>query len=186
MRNITGALDTALQADRVRPAILASFGTSGGDVFVWSGVGDLLWNGDTYQGVGNFGGITMIQETEQVQATGAQLILSGIPSTLVSIALQSMQQGRPAQIYVGAFDLTTGTLIVDPYLVFEGLTDVPEIDDTGDTASISISAESRLVKLETPLVRRYTDLDQKLRDPMDKGFEFVPSLQDKQILFGGG
>lgn len=184
-RDITAGLDTALQADRVRPAVLASFGTSGGDIFVWSGVGDLVFDGDTYLGVGTFGGISAVDETDEVEATGTQLVLSGVPPALISIALQSMQQGRPVKIYVGALDLVTNALIVDPYLVFEGLTDVPEIDDTGDTTSIAITSENRLIRLETARIRRYTDLDQKLRDPTDKGFEFVPSLQDKQIIFGG-
>jgi len=185
-RDITGALDTALQAPRVRPAILVEIGASGIILYMWSGIGDLIWGGNTYLGVGNFGGISTIHETDEVEATGAQLVLTGVPASMISIALQSMQQGRPAKILLGALDLATNALIADPYLVFEGLTDVPEIDDTGETASIAISAENRLIKLETPLERRYTDLDQKLRDPSDRGFEYVPALQDRQILFGGG
>jgi hypothetical protein len=185
-RDITVGLDNALQASRVRPALLVKIGTSGADIFAWSGIGDLVWDGDTYLGVGTFGGIDTVEETDEVEATGTRLILTGVPTALISVMLQSMEQGRPAQIWLAALDLVTNALIADPYLVFEGLTDVPEIDDAGDAAAIAVSTENRLIKLETPLERRYTDLDQKLRDPTDRGFEYVPGLQDKQILFGSG
>jgi len=40
--------------------------------------------------------------------------------------------------------------------------------------------------LETPLNRRYTDQDQKNLFAGDRGLEFVESLQDKSIVWGGG
>jgi len=35
-----------------------------------------------------------------------------------------------------------------------------------------------------PDTRRYTDADQQSRFPGDKGLEYVPSMQDKQIVWG--
>ena len=37
-----------------------------------------------------------------------------------------------------------------------------------------------------PRVRRYTLEDQKLNFPNDKGLEFIPSLQNKDITWGRG
>src|SRR3546814_10063587 len=94
-------------------------------------------------------------------------------------------QGLPAKLWLGAMD-SSGSVIADPYLVFEGLTDVAEIDEGGETATISISADNRLIDLERPRTRRYTQEAQQIDDATDLGFEFVPSLQDVEILFGRG
>src|SRR3546814_19533462 len=51
-----------------------------------------------------------------------------------------VRQGLPAKLWLGAMD-SSGSVIADPYLVFEGLTDVAEIEEGGETETISISAE---------------------------------------------
>ena len=62
------------------------------------------------------------------------------------------------------------------------------VTEQAETATITIQAENRLVDLERPRIRRYSDEDQKsdTANASDVGFEFVPSLQDKVITFGGG
>jgi hypothetical protein len=63
--------------------------------------------------------------------------------------------------------------------------DVMTIDETGETCSITLTAENRLIDLERPRVRRYTSEDQKSLHPNDKGFDFVNSLQEAEIKWGG-
>jgi hypothetical protein len=58
------------------------------------------------------------------------------------------------------------------------------IEENVETASISVTAENVLVKLERPVIRRLTNEDQKSRFPSDRGLEFVASLQDKEIFWG--
>ena len=58
------------------------------------------------------------------------------------------------------------------------------INDTGETLTISVSIESRLIDLERPRIWRYTSEDQKRVYPTDKGFDFVNDLQSKQIIWG--
>ena len=62
--------------------------------------------------------------------------------------------------------------------------DTMGIEDTGDTANISLTAESRLIDLERSRERRYTSEDQKIDYPNDKGLEFIADLQDKEIVWG--
>ena len=63
--------------------------------------------------------------------------------------------------------------------------DVMTIEDAGATATINVSAESRLIDLDRSRTRRFTSEDQKIDYPNDKGLEMVASLQDKQITWGG-
>jgi hypothetical protein len=58
------------------------------------------------------------------------------------------------------------------------------IDEGPETATIAVGAESRLIDLQRPRVRRYTHESQKSRFPNDKGFEFVNDLQDKKFAWG--
>lgn len=183
-RDLTTALGNALLADRVQPIILAKINTSGGDVRVWSGIGDITFASEIYNGVGNFGGISEVEENTDLGAAGITFNLSGVPSEMVSIALGQIQSNRPATVWLGALDLSTGALIADPYQLFTGFTDVPSIDEGPESAIISLTAENKLIDLDRPRTRRYTTEDQQIDDPTDVGFDFVPSLQDAQVVWG--
>lgn len=68
--------------------------------------------------------------------------------------------------------------------VFTGELDQMNILEAADTATIQVTAENVLVRLERPVVRRFTDQDQKSRYPGDRGLEFIAGLQDKEIFWG--
>jgi hypothetical protein len=110
--------------------------------------------------------------------------LSGIPSEMISISLSQVEHNRPATVWLGALDLSTGALIADPYQLFTGFTDVPTIEEGGDTSTITLTAENKLIDLDRARTRRYTTEDQQIDDPTDLGFEFVPSLQDATVVWG--
>ncbi|MDV2503076.1 MAG: hypothetical protein RX318_03905 [bacterium] len=182
-RNLTAGTLAELTKASVRPIVLVEITFASSTVRLWTGIGDLIWNSLTWQGVGHFGTISPIEETSDIRAAGLTLKLSGIPSSLISSALADVRRGKAVKVYLG-FLSEAGAVIVDPYLAFSGRADVASIEEGGDTASISIQAESRLIDLERPRERRYDDEDQKIDYPDDKGFEFVPSLQDKSVVWG--
>ena len=183
-RTITAAMETASLAAAVYPIFLVELETSAGTTYAWSGIGDLVWDGKTYTGVGHLGSISDIEETAELKASGITLTLSGIPTSILSLTLNSMQQGRTASVYFGAFN-SSNQLIADPLLIFQGLTDVPTMEDGGETATVSITVESLEVDWSRQRIRRYTPEDQKLIDATDRGFEYVASLQDTKFQWGG-
>ena len=183
-RTISAALLTALSAERVFPMILAEGIFDSGALRVWNGTGSLDALGETWVGTGLMLSISPIEETAELRAAGVNIGLSGIPSALVSIALAEDYQGRPARIYIGAFDDSTGAVIVDPIKVFEGRIDTMPIQDSGETATIIITVESRLIRLESASRRRFTVQDQKIEFPNDKGLNHVAAIQDVQIVWG--
>jgi hypothetical protein len=183
-RDLHADFSTAVQLDEIHPIMLFKVNTSGGDVRVWSGIGDLTYDSETYIGTGTFGGVSATNERTDLTASGVTLSLSGIPSSLVSTALGQVQQGRLCQVWMALLNTSTGALVDDPYELFAGFSDVTVLTEQGETSTISIQAENRLVDLERARIRRYTDEDQKSEHSADIGFKFVPSLQDKVILFG--
>lgn len=183
MRDLTSGVQTAIAADQVSPILLFQGEFASGTVRVWSGIGDLAWNSATWNGVGDLGGISAITESEDVQANGITVTLSGIPSDLISLALGDAVQGKLGKVYFGFLD-SSGAVIADPVLMFEGRLDIPAIQEDGENAIIQITYESRLIDLQKPRQSLYTHEDQKTRYPSDMGFEFVPSLQDQSITWG--
>ena len=168
----------------VRPILLASFDFETVIDRAWSGFGELQWNGHTWYGAGNLGKVSSVEETTELRATGASFQLSGIPADLIQKVSTFPIQGHKAELYLGFMDADFETLIMDPVLIFDGRMDTAEIADGGETATITITAESRLRDLERSRIRRYTDSDQQSRFPGDKGLEYVPSLQDKRLVWG--
>jgi hypothetical protein len=77
-RNLDPTLASALDNGTIQPAFLAMLTLKSGVEYVWSGVGDMVFNGQTYKGVGDLGSIGPITEGISVQADGTTVTLSGI------------------------------------------------------------------------------------------------------------
>ena len=152
-----------------------------GTLRVWNGYGDLTIDSNVYTGGGTLIGVSAIEEAAEIGAKGVSMSLTGISSSILTTALTENYQYRIANIYVGA--ITSGT--VSSYKVLSGRMDVMTIAEEGETCTITLTAESRLIDLERPRLRRWTSEDQKALDANDKGFEFVNSLQEASIKWGG-
>jgi hypothetical protein len=170
-------------AQVVRPIILVKAEFDSADVLMWSGTGDLDWDGQTWIGTGQLLRVDAVEESVEMKAVGTTVTLSGIPSDLLSLALQEDYPGRPLTVYLGAFN-DSDEVIASPVILFKGRMDVMTISEGGDTSSIEVTVENRLIDFERPRERRYTSEDQKIDFPNDKGFEFVSTIQDKEIVWG--
>lgn len=177
MRAITAGVLAELGKQKVTPFVACQIQFSDHTLYVWTGFGTLTWNSNDYIGVGNLAGIGVIQETTEVRANGIQLSLSGIPADMISEALSYCRQGLPVQLWLGVLN-SSGGVIADPATAFIGRMDTVSIDEGADTATITISVEGRLIDLQRPRIRRYTDDDQQRTSPGDKGFQYVPMVQD--------
>ncbi len=177
MKDLTAAFIAELQATVKSPAIFFQGDFATGTVYLWSGLGPIDWNGQTWSGVGTFTSISQISETSNVRADGIVCTLSGITEAIRSLVLGEVQQGKEGIVYIGFID-TDGNVVVDPANAFEGRLDVPSMKDGGKDITVSLTYETRLRDLQRPREFRYTNESQKLLFPNDIGFEYVPSIQD--------
>lgn len=186
-RTLTSGMQAVATADIVRPIFLVRMvfdsSESPNELNLWSGVGDLTYDSETYTGVGDLLSISSVTETADMQASGINVVLTGVKSSLVVIAKDHEYQGRPLTVMLGAFD-ASGSLIANPTTVFAGFMDTMTIAESGDTSTISIAVENKLIAFERSKIRRYTAEDQKIDHPTDKGFEFVTSIVQKEIIWG--
>jgi hypothetical protein len=182
-RNLTAGFQTETLASALRPVLFFEIAHSGGTSRAWTGYGSIVWNGQTWTGVGHFLSVAPIEEASDVVANGVAITLSGVPQSLLSLALSQVRQGKPVKLWLGALD-ANGAVIADPYLTFSGRFDTCIVNEGAETATISIQAENRLIDLERARVRRYTHEDQQIDFPGDKGLEYLASIQDKPIVWG--
>jgi len=182
-RTLSTDMQAVAIAEVVRPIYLVDLEFSSGSIYLWSGMGDLTYNSTSYLGAGDLLNIGPIQETSDLSANGAAITLAGIKQSLLTLARDEPYQGRTITIRLGAFD-GTGDLISTPVILFSGFMDVMTIADSGDTSTITITAENKLIAFQRTAVRRYTAEDQKIEHPTDKGFAFVAKIQEKEIVWG--
>ena len=186
-RTLSSGMLGVTMADVVRPVYFVKMVFDSSDrsspLLLWSGLGNLAFGGETYTGVGDLLSIGEITETSDISATGINVALSGLQRAFIAIAIGYKYQGRPLTVFLGAFN-DQGALIADPVIVFSGFMDTMTISEGAETSSISINVENKLVAFERSRVRRYTAEDQKIDHPNDKGFEFVTSIVEKEIIWG--
>lgn len=182
-RGLSAPFLAALNSGVLRPAIFFKGSFGDGDLRLWSGLGQITAMSEVYTGGGTLLGFSAVEETQDVVATGTAVTLSGVPSGLVASALNEVRQGLPGWLYLGLLD-QNGALVGDPVLLFEGRVDVPEIADDEQTCAITLTYESRLIDLTRAREWRYTDESQKALYPDDRGFEYVTTIQDKEIVWG--
>lgn len=319
-RGLTAAMVTAVQQKDLQLILLLKMLTDGGAIRVWTGIGNIVFETETYTGVGQLGSVSLVEETLELAARGIALGLSGVPSSRLSEAFNTMRQGRDVTTWLGViktpqqnnfitngffeFDiagwtdsssgdgsiafnplgylnvtdgitgeghadqqmsglditkqyylnfevkdfgaqgvtinigttqasldilsitnqtaglhkvtfsptvtnpwirinatglLTNDTISVDnviilenepfplvltPYKLFQGQTDVVQVLEGKETSRITVNAENRLVRLEHKNERRFTKQDQERFVPGDLGLDYVLVLQDKEIVWG--
>jgi hypothetical protein len=181
-------------------------------VRLWTGIGTLTYKQKEYFGVGTLLEISAIEETAEIAARGASITLSGIPSSVISLALSEPYQGRGCNIYFGTFasrgsgnvggkvlkEDTDFVLLEDGSKitlddrstqltqVFAGYMDTMNIEESAETCTVELTVENKLITLERARVARYTSAFQKSLYPNDKGLDFIEDMQDKSISWGSG
>ena len=198
-RDISTAFNGGLDDTVVEPFFAVElFFDNNETLRLWSGIGELTHGGVIFYGTSTLLAVSEIEETAQISARGASLTLSGVPSSVVALALSEPYQGRTAKIYFGLYNNTTSTVgttfvtqdnATKVYFeslveVFVGYMDQMKIEESGDTTTIQLLIENKLIDLERPRNSRFTSEFQKATYTTDKGFDFVESMQDLVINWG--
>lgn len=179
----TATLDAAAE-DTIYPVLLARLEFDSGDVLAHSGLGNLTFDGRTYNGIGQFGEVSSAGEPSDLSRSTLNLTLSNIPGDMGALVLNEHFQGRRGTVYLGYLDPTTRQLVDDPVIIHRGRMDNAKIRQGGDTFTVSVSIESRFASWNKPVARRYNNAFQQSAYPGDRGFEFIEQAAEKQIHWG--
>jgi len=194
-RAIPSSLLSALISDSIQPyfAVELLFDTRTttdvygntvdiGPLRMWTGLGDRTINvqgsNQVFTGTGNLLTIGDLEEVGDLSAKSVELTLSGIPSSIVSLALQEPYQRRTMRLYLGE---QSESPVVE---IFSGKMDKMTIVDEAESSTINLTVESKLIELERPSGWRYTNENHQSRYDGDTFFSYVQSIQDVQVIWG--
>ena len=186
VRTLTSGITTKLGNKELYPFYAVRLNFDSGSQYLWTGIGSITIDSNTYTGLGHFLEISQIQESQDISAKNLSLTLSGIPSNLLALALTDPYQGRTCTVYLGFMtSWESPDTNPDTIKVFHGYMDQLNINEGPEVSTIVMNIENRLIDLQRAKVRRYTSQNQQIRFPNDKAFDFVESMQDQQLVWGG-
>lgn len=152
---------------------------------VWSGLGYLPLEGETYLPLG---------DRELGIATGASLggvaqstslVLSGIEPALLELLDAASVKSAPVRVMTLIFD-GSGTQLLDHYVHRRGRVDrVPVRETSGGTATITVEVEGPGRGLGRRTGRLRSDADQRLIEPTDGGMRQISFAGEKTLYWGG-
>lgn len=180
LRTLASSFLTAMGSGSVVVFTLAEFHFDSGTLYLTDCPHDVSYAGQTW--VSAYG-IAAIGDTTEMagEATGLVFTLSGVNSTLMSLAFNEPMQGRAVVMRLAA--LSAGTVYADDNM-WTGTLDVPTITRTENgTMQISISAENPLSRWDKPNLVRHSHEDQQRFYPGDMFYSFAARLTDATIIW---
>ena len=187
-RSIGSNFSTALNSSQLRPFYAIKINFSSGALLLSTTYSNLIIGGNTYIGSGNILTVSQVLETSDTKSAGIQINLNGLDASILSAGLSDNSSGAVVEVYFGV--LTTSgnadTVVDTPYQIFSGFIDAMVLDENGTNSTLKMSVENKMIMLERPTDRRYTNEDQQELFENDVGCEFIASLQNKSIAWGGG
>ena len=95
MRDTSAIFRAIARSTKIKVGVLIEATFSSGAVYLWNGYGNLTYGGVTYAGAGKLLDISSVQESIETRANGFTATLTGLDSSLLSIALSEPYTGRP-------------------------------------------------------------------------------------------
>tara|TARA_R100000353_G_scaffold24240_1_gene20876 strand:- start:4893 stop:5513 length:621 start_codon:yes stop_codon:yes gene_type:complete len=181
-RDIDSTISSRLANDQHSIAFGVSAEFDSGTLDLWTGVGDFTSGSTTYTGAGELLDISNIEENNELSSTNLTITISGLNSDIVTYATTEDYQNRPLTLKMFFFHPDTAEEI-NNYVLFKGRMDTLTVND-GDTFSVIISAENKLIDLTRPKNLFYTPETQNFLHAGDKGLEFVPRIQEQTVNWG--
>lgn len=141
----------------------------------------IAWNGYDWLGAGALGSVEEVEDTPADQRS-LRFTLSGVPTAMLSVALQEAVRNKACTLYLAVLNATTHA-VEDVVQAWAGTLDQMPITQTGETCTISVVAEHAGATFSRPKPLRYTDADQQRLYPGDTSLRFVTSQANHQDVW---
>lgn len=181
-RTLPTAVTNAIDDAKVALVYLVKIEFDSGDLCYHTGTGSLSYNGDTYIGAGTLGSVDPVSEEQGVTVSSVNLGLSGVTDAIISLLLSEPVLNRPASIYLAMLDSELQFDSAAVFLLFSGRVDTIT-GEQGANASFNVSVRNRLADWDRVRKVVYSDAEQQALYPGDKGFEFVPQMGQKKLIW---
>ena len=180
MRNIDATTLAALGQKDVRMIALVKMEFRGYPVTLFTTYNDdIVFGGETYVATGSLGSISPVQEKNDLTPSDYTITLNGQDTDVAVRALNAPQLNNPVTVWLQTLDEDYRPQ-GEPYIYFKGLTDTVEVSH-GKESVIAVGIRDRLSDWQNPRMSRYTDAEQRILYPDDKGFEYVTEISSREV-----
>jgi hypothetical protein len=183
MKTLTPEYEAALESGDLKLAVLVEIDHPAGFVRLHSGIGSLVWNGNTYKGVGALGRIEGIGETADIRTTETRysLIAPALDADAMAIVMQS-PRGRAVKAWLALMD-ESWAVIQSPIQLDHSIIENIESAVGADGIQIlSLPATSAIFDFIRPSGAAITNEAQQNDFPGDTGFDRMPTeVADKEL-----
>jgi hypothetical protein len=163
-------------------------------VYYHDDVGTIPFGGHDYLGLGVFGSIDPIEETDKIEATQVKLRLSGIDPTTLDQALLRNFYGRTATVAWALRNAVTGQIYNDPAIQFYGRIDQMNTLYTDGEATIEVELISEAQDWSRVSGEMYSDSQLQKDYPGDLLFQYLAKISEvavhwvkaQTVTFGAG
>lgn len=183
-RAMSSAFETAITGSVVHLAVFVMLDLSSGVLRFTSRAEPITWDGFTWLGGAAFTRLQPVEEGVSPRAEALALSISGIDPAYVASIMTEHYQGRAAKIWIATLDPDTQAVIADPLLVFHGRIDEPTVELSRESATITLTLESRWADWDRPRLKYFSDADQQAEHPGDLFFQFTAAMVNKEIAWG--
>lgn len=156
-----------------------------GMVYAHTGLGELVVDGITYQGVGNFGEVGQIQESSSSSSPmSTDLTLNGLDTSILSSTTIKGCRGRFGRLLFIVMD-EAGNYAAD--VLFSGRMDAAQIGYGGnseDGNKITVPIIDRMAEWSRTGTERWTDESHRARHEGDRFFFAVAQLASWPLYWG--
>lgn len=183
-RNLSDQLKQAAHGSAVKLIMFAELALDSGTLYLHTNVGEQEFDGHTWSGLGDFGGISAIQESDELKSYDVTLVLSGLDANMLNEVLNQDYFGRAVTLYIGALDVDTNELVHTPDIMWSGFMDAATIT-AGRENTINIQCENEFSIFSKSNGSAFSDADLQAKYPGDLMFEFLPSMTDAVVVWRG-
>jgi len=190
-RGLATQTANAYSSTHVRPILFVKIEfdpASAGTIRLHNGLGTYTWNDGSgsvsWQGAGDLGRVSAIQEGDKISPYNIELTLSGLNSTITAEAIKEKYYQRPITVYVGALG-DDDALVATPEVIWNGFIDTMDAiwgADEGDT--LRLVAESELASFERSNNLLFTNAQQQSEHTGDTFFSHLQEMEDITLHWG--
>ncbi len=173
-----------LSRPTVRMVYAAELDFRDGWVRAHTGIGPIVLDGQTYEGVGSFGDVSRVREAlNNTSPFSVTLTLSGLDASIVAATIGDRSRGRFGRLMQVAYD-DEGRYAAD--VLISGRMDAPAMSYAGSEGenAISVVITDRMADWQRPGTERWTDENLRSRRPDDRFFFAVAQMADWPIYWG--
>lgn len=171
----------ALQDDLVFPVILFELATDT-PIRLHSSLGIIEYNSNTYIGVGKFGGIDKLNESQFLQPENITVALSGFPVPAGETLDDIEYKNRRATLRLMLLNKETILQIGHTLPLFSGEADVLTVS-YGKTVSYSLTISNELAAWKEGSNQLWSHETQTELYPGDLGLEFLTRLENEELTW---